>query len=398
MRKSISLAAEYSRTEAVRGLPSVQKSVKKIHLCILHTSSAVPQMLLGQDCERVGGAELQLAEIARQLSQRGWPVTFAFESHGHKLETSTVAGVRLLSVDTSSASLPIARFFTHTLPGNWRLIAQANADVYLQMGVGWQNALLAWACRKANRKFILWLASITDPVCHKPGHWYLRAHERWLAHYGLKHADIIVAQTRDQQRLLHEHHSRDSVLIRNVWPMKAEEYVAPGGTPKVFWAATMRALKRPHLFLDVAAALPNIRFMMAGVPAEDSPELYQEVEARAKTMPNVDFLGFVPFRQIDKYYAEASAYLCTSTIEGFPNTFLQAWSHGRPVVSTFDPDEVICEHNLGFHCQDFDELVTAVRTACENSSDYAGQVRAYLRTYHSPEVIIPQIERLLWEE
>ena len=265
------------------------------------------------------------------------------------------------------------------------------------MGVGWQNALIAWACRKANRKFILWLASITDPVCHEPGHWYLRAHERWLARYGLRHADVVVAQTRDQQRLLREHHGRDSVLIRNVWPMDERECVAPGGAPKVFWAATMRDLKRPHLFLDVAGALPNIRFMMAGVPANGNPDLYREVKARAKTMPNVDFLGFVPFREIDKYYAQASAYLCTSTIEGFPNTFLQAWSHGRPVVSTFDPDEVICEHNLGFHCHNLDELVMAVRTACEDSSDYAEQVRTYLRTYHSPEVIVPKIERLLLE-
>jgi len=223
----------------------------------------------------------------------------------------------------------------------------------------------------------------------------LAVQERWLARYGLRHADVIVAQTRDQQRLLREHQGRESVLIRNIWPTDESQYIPPGDPPEVFWAATVRELKRPHLFLDVAEALPSIRFVMAGGPAEGNPGLYDEVKARAESMANVDFLGFVPFREIDEYYARASAYLCTSTIEGFPNTLLQAWSHGRPVVSTFDPDEVICEHNLGFHCQDFDELVTAVRTACENSSDYAERVRRYLREHHSPEAIMPQVESVL---
>ncbi len=370
----------------------------KPSLCIVHTGHAVAQMLLGEGHECAGGAELQLAEIGRRLCQHGWSVTFALDGHGHTLASTTPEGIRLLSIDSVSAGLPVIRFLSHTLPENWRLIAKAGADVYMQMGVGWQNALVAWACRDSDRRFILWLGSITDPVCDDPRRSRLPTHERWLARYGLRHADVIVAQTHDQQRLLKQRHGRDSVLIRNIWPADNAGYTSPVGQPEVFWAATMRKLKRPHLFLDIAEALPSIRFVMAGVPAEGNPGLYDEVKTRAENMANVDFLGFVPFAEIDKYYARASAYLCTSTIEGFPNTFLQAWSHGRPVVSTFDPDELICEHKLGCHCHDFDELVQGVRIACENSSDYAQRVRAYLRQYHSPEVIMPQIERVLLGE
>lgn len=367
-------------------------------LCIIHTGRAAPHMLLGEGAQRAGGAELQLAEIARELSRRGWPVTFALDGHGANLRSTTPEGIRLIGVGKATKGLPLVRFFTHTLPKSRRLVAQADADIYLQMGVGWQNALIARACRRAKRRFVLWLASITDPICTDPKSSRLRAHERWLAGYGLRHADVIVAQTREQQRLLKEYQGRDSVLIRNLWPTTAAEHTPPAHPPEVFWAARMLELKRPHLFLDVAEALPSIRFVMAGAPAEDSRDLYDEVRARAEQMPNTDCLGFVPFREIDKYYARASAYVCTSTIEGFPNTFLQAWSHGRPVVSTFDPDQLICEHKLGFHCHDLDELVEGVRIACEHSSDYAQRVREYLCQYHSPEVILPQIEKALLQE
>jgi len=366
-------------------------------VCILHTGRAAAQMLLGRGYECAGGAELQLAKIALQLHERGWPVIFALNRHGHHLPSETPEGIRLVTVNRRDPSrgLRLVRFFVDTLPGTHRLIAEAGTDICVQMGVGWQSALVAWSCRGQDRRFVLWLGSVTDPVCDDVKRSRLPIHERWLGRYGLRHADVIVAQTKEQQRLLKEHQGRDSVVIRNLWPVGRTHYVSPADPPEVLLAASLRDVKRPHLFLDVAEALRNVRFVMAGGPAEGNQGLYDEVKARAEGLVNVDFLGFVPFREIDKYYARASAYLCTSTIEGFPNTFLQAWSHGRPVVSTFDPDEVICEHNLGFHCQDLDELVSAVRTACENSSDYAERVRTYLRKYHSPEVIMPQIERVL---
>jgi len=370
----------------------------KARICIVHTGPAAPQMFLGEAVPHAGGAELQLAEIARRLSRRGWPVTFALRDSGQLASSADVGGIRVIRVKLADGGVPLLRFLWNTLPANLHLVRHADADVFLAMGVRWQSGLLAWACRGRGRRFLLWLASFTDPMFDDPKYSRLAIHERWLARYGLRHADVIVAQTRDQQRLLREHQGRESVLIRNIWPIDDGGYVPPRDPPEVFWAATVRELKRPHLFLDVAEALPSIQFVMAGGPAEGNAGLYDQVKARAESMPNVRFLGFVPFREIDKYYAQASVYLCTSTIEGFPNTFLQAWSHGRPVVSTFDPDEVICEHNLGFHCHDTDELVSAVRTACENSSDYAERVHTYLRTYHSPEVIMPQIESVLLQQ
>ncbi|MGI5820238.1 MAG: glycosyltransferase family 4 protein [Armatimonadota bacterium] len=364
-------------------------------VCIVHTGRAVPEMLLGTGVERSGGAELQLAEIARTLAGRGWEVAFAFYEYGDAVEQAVLDGVALIGSPPPAGGPPGLRFATRTVPACRQLLRRTSADVYLQMGVGWQNALLVRWCRGQGRRFVLWMASITDPVCDDPRQSRLPAHERWLARYGIRNADLLVAQTRDQQRLLADRHGRDSVLIRNLFAPAHDLRPPPRDPPRVLWAATMRHLKRPHLFLDIAEALPEIRFIMAGGPADDDRELFEEVRARAAGISNVTFLGFVPYREIDAYYRQASAYLCTSTIEGFSNSVLQSWSHGRPVVSTFDPDGLIEEHNLGFYRTDPADLIEAVRLACENSDDYIAPARAYLLQNHAPEVVLPRIESVL---
>ncbi|MFW6437633.1 MAG: glycosyltransferase family 4 protein, partial [Armatimonadota bacterium] len=279
-----------------------------------------------------------------------------------------------------------------------RLLKRTSAEVYLQMGTGWQNALLARWCRASGRRFVLWMASISDPVCDDPRQSRLPARERPLARYGLRNADVLVAQTKDQQRLLEERHGRQSVLIRNIFGPADDTGPPSTDPPIVFWAATLRRVKRPHLFLDVARALPGFRFVMAGGAADPNDEdhpLYEEVRARAETIDNVTFLGFVPYRETDAWYRNASVYLCTSTIEGFSNSVLQAWSHGRPVVSTFDPDGLIQEHDLGVYATDTESLTQAVKHACENSADYITRTREYLQQNHSADVILPKIESVL---
>ncbi len=59
-------------------------------------------------------------------------------------------------------------------------------------------------------------------------------------------------------------------------------------------------------------------------------------------------------------YRSASLLCCTSTHEGFPNTFLEAWSHGVPIVSTVDPDNLIAARRIGGVGEDAASLACAV--------------------------------------
>lgn len=60
--------------------------------------------------------------------------------------------------------------------------------------------------------------------------------------------------------------------------------------------------------------------------------------ARARSLSNVRLHGRIAERAaLAELYRGAALLCCTSSLEGFPNTFLEAWSHGLPVVTTSTP-------------------------------------------------------------
>ncbi len=64
-------------------------------------------------------------------------------------------------------------------------------------------------------------------------------------------------------------------------------------------------------------------------------------------------------------FSRAKIFLNTSQIEGFPNTFLQAWVRSVPVVTFFDPDSLVKQRQLGRTAADFDDMVDAIQSLAE---------------------------------
>jgi glycosyltransferase involved in cell wall biosynthesis len=75
--------------------------------------------------------------------------------------------------------------------------------------------------------------------------------------------------------------------------------------------------------------------------------MFREVEDAARARPNVSFHGRLPYRETNKLYGRSRLLVNTSDVEGFPNSYLQAWIRGVPVVTLIDPDRVIEREGLG---------------------------------------------------
>jgi glycosyltransferase involved in cell wall biosynthesis len=76
----------------------------------------------------------------------------------------------------------------------------------------------------------------------------------------------------------------------------------------------------------------------------------------------VEFTGPVAYSAIGGYFDRTRVFVNTSSVEGFPNTFLQAWIRGVPVVTFFDPDDLIARRKLGAKVSNLEQMTRAVAT------------------------------------
>jgi glycosyltransferase involved in cell wall biosynthesis len=166
----------------------------------------------------------------------------------------------------------------------------------------------------------------------------------------------------------------------------------------VLWVANFYALKRPQMLLEVARQIPECKFVMVGSPVDAEADVYRDAVAAVEHLPNVEIRGPVPYSEVGSIYSEAFAFTCTSVIEGFPNTYLDALSRRVPVIATFDPDEIICRHRLGFHCQTSDEMVASLRNLLADPKlrvTLGENGWHYVRSTHAVDVVRNRYDDLL---
>ena len=300
------------------------------------------------DLRHIGGAEVQQLLLARELSRRGHQVSFVTLDHGQR-DGDRVGEIRVFKAYRAEAGLPVLRFTHPRWSGLVGAMGRADADVYVQRGAGVETGQVAAWCRLRRRPFLF--ASASDSNCERSVPRISRR-ERLLYRIGLALADGVVCQSEHQRRRLRECFGIEAVLARSC----AEDPCAAGGagrdrTPprgglRVLWIGRFSPEKRFELALELAARAPELHLDVVGGRAGKA-DYAEGLERRAKALPNVSLHGWVPHDRVGAYYDRAHVLLCTSAVEGFPNTFLEAWARGTPAVSTVDPDGLIEHEGLG---------------------------------------------------
>jgi glycosyltransferase involved in cell wall biosynthesis len=292
-----------------------------------------PMMSGSRDIPVIGGAELQQSVIAPELARRGYDVSMISMDFGQE-EGAYLKGVRLLKMHKPNAGVPVLRFLHPRLTSIWAALKRANADVYYQRTSAVHTGFLAAFTRAHGRKSIYAGASDVDFM---PGRQDISLdRDRLIFEYGVRNVDQVFVQNPFQQKAVLENYGRESVLIPNCFDPFPGAKADPRGY--VLWVATVRPAKRPELLREIARRLPRHRFVMVGGSDSDAWGKAYAEEARGamRSLPNATVHGFLPFAEADSLFNGARLVINTSTYEGFPNTFLQAWSRGVPVVSFVD--------------------------------------------------------------
>jgi glycosyltransferase involved in cell wall biosynthesis len=163
----------------------------------------------------------------------------------------------------------------------------------------------------------------------------------------------------------------------------------------------LRQPKRPDILAKIAQKLPDVRFVVCGAPTSHrSPPGYgEQVVEMLRSLSNVDYLGQVKPETAAQVIAGAAVLLSTSDGEGFPNTFLQAWSSGTPVVSlSIDPDNTIKRIGLGVVTARPEDAITAINALLKSSQkreEIAGRARQHVAQAHSEMASVAAFERAI---
>jgi glycosyltransferase involved in cell wall biosynthesis len=342
----------------------------------------------------IGGAEVQQCLIARGLARRGHVVSMITLDVG-QVDGRVHDGVLALRSYRERSGLPGVRFFWPRIGRVWNAMRRADALVYYQRTSDSLTGVVAAFCHSRGRRFIFSVGADEDCLPSLPN--CLTPRERALYRYGLRRADAVVTQTRWQRDALVRHFGRRSVLIRSAAPDPGEPSPLPReARPRFLWAGRIAPEKRPELLLELARRCPGTDFDIVGSAAPGVPA--NLLAAAAAEIPNLRLHGFVHHGDLGKFYDQALALVCTSAREGFPNTFLEAWSRGRPVLTTVDPDGVVYEEGIGVVGGDVGELAQTVRDVEGRGDMWAGmasRARAYYLREHRPERILDDYESLL---
>lgn len=369
------------------------ESERKLSICIVaHNAYGA---LSGAHQGHIGGIEWQTSLMSRWLQARGHNVSVITWQEGLP-DDETIDGIRIIKICRQDSGIPKLRFFHPRWTSLSRALRKADAEVYYHCGAEAFTGQIAYWCRRHGRRFVFSVASDAD--CDAPSRFFRSRFEWWHYEFGLKNADSVVTQSHQQASKLMANFERESVVV----PMPClppAAYLSVRDCNhglRVLWVGRICEVKRPDRLLNLARLCPNVDFDLVG---PFGPNKYsQAIRVEAEDIPNVKVHGRKSKDQMDAIYQQSSVLCCTSEIEGFPNTFLEAWSNGRPVITTFDPDNVVSENRLGMAVQTEAEIKIVLISLFNNRSlllELGDNARRYYLKYHKPEAILPRMESIL---
>ena len=338
---------------------------------------------------------MQHSLLAREFANQGWSVSAVCRDAG-QADGESLSGIRFWKTYQRDAGIPGMRFFYPRLYKVWRALKKADADVYFQSCAGFMTGVVAYFARRYGRKIIFRVAHDTDCI---PGEQLINnRRDRWLYEYGLGSADLISVQSEVQADALKKNYGLSSVGVKMVVEAPADTSLKKD--IDVLWVNNLRGFKRPELVVDIARELPKVSFVMIGGRMKGFEDLYDQVKMAAESIPNLTFIGVVPYSEVNDYFARARLFLNTSDSEGFPNSYLQAWVRGVPVISYFDPDGLIEALEIGAKVSSQEEFcapIEALLEADEKRLAIARRASEYASANYSSKAIVDHYRALIAE-
>jgi glycosyltransferase involved in cell wall biosynthesis len=352
----------------------------------------LPILARGYEQYRTGGEEVQQTLLARAFAQRGYRTSMVIGDYGQR-DGQQWHNVTTYKTCAPSAGLPGIRFLHPRWTSLWSALGRADADTYYVSPAGAQLGQVALFAALHRRRVIF--RSAHDANCNPATLMIRYWRDRRLYEYGLRRADTILAQTGIQQQLLRQHYGLDSTVAVMMVEGAARDLLFEQRDVDVLWVNNLRRFKRPELYVELAQQLPDERMHMVGGPSPGFEDVYQTLRERLPSAAHLTYHGRVPYHDVNDLYERTRVFVNTSDTEGFPNSYLQAWVRGAPVVAFFDPDGIIARAGLGYAVSSLADMRQAVLRLLRDPAHWAEvstRCRRYMQAnYNEAAIMAPYL-------
>jgi|WetSurMetagenome_2_1015567.scaffolds.fasta_scaffold00621_16 glycosyltransferase involved in cell wall biosynthesis len=364
----------------------------KRKICFVSLGS-LPLLTSNENLQYAGGAELKQVLIAKELVKQKYIISFIVHNEKNDVQTKNLDDIILVKTFSRFQNIP----FFKKVRMLWKSLKEANSDIYIQ--ATYPPGIVALYCLIHRKKYIKWLSS-DQSVNLQDVTQRTTLITKISLYFDIKLAHLIIVQNEYQKEIMERRFRKKCVLLKS--PITALDDAIDFERKKekmLLWVGTIRSIKQPELFLDIAKNLPQYKFMMIGGSTNSELELYNKIQKKSKSLSNLSFLGFIPHNKIQNYYFQSTIFVNTSLVEGFPYTFVEAWNNSIPVISlNIDPDEIICKNKLGFHSKTFQQMILDIKCLLDNDNLRNGMVmnaRKYIKENHDLKKITNQFTDIL---
>ncbi|NUM73572.1 glycosyltransferase family 4 protein [candidate division KSB1 bacterium] len=310
--------------------------------------------------ERIGGAEVQAWLLAKELARRGFEVHYLAQSLRGKAEvTEARDGVHLHWV-RNPGHLQWRNGLRY-----YRALKRINPDLLIQRTTSFNTGVIGFYARK-HRKQFAWICTDNDI----PARWFFARKEirtipaknllrklksplllvNAIVHdlardWGMKQTSHVFTQNDEQFCKLISNYKLPSLRMPS-----GHELPEMGISPQqrfrnktILWVGNLGANKRPEKFLQLAKMMRRHEWKFVMVGGKEGVNSFEDFFGESR-LDNLRWLGKLSFNETLLSFDQATIFVNTSKTdgEGFPNTYIQAWLRGIPVVTLgVDPNQHI---------------------------------------------------------
>jgi glycosyltransferase involved in cell wall biosynthesis len=348
--------------------------------------------------DQIGGAELQIKQLAAELAQRGHKVTVFTRRYSDRPYREKQDGYLIRRRD----ELPVRglRIVWDNFPAVWQ-IAQLRSRLQVLLCYQTMNSGLIGVIAQA----LLGIPAIISVRGNKEYRLQISPIYRVIIPLIYRQAQHLIVQSPRMQEDLHTQlkmmgHTSLSNRLRDKVQVIPNGVRAPfrhrSSGVKVLYVGRLIKDKGIADLLRAMRALPGVETLIVG----DGPER-EQLETLAVGMP-VTFTGQVAPSAVFDYLQQARVLVLPSYRgDGLPNVILEAMTLGVPVVATriaAIPDIVEdAETGYLFEPGDIQQMITCVDRILSDDDLWERFSRRSIHAVraYTWEVITPQIERLL---